>query len=615
MATDISDAGRSGGKGNGTAAVDGVPQPQAPDFGLTKFLDPLPVPPVLRPHSWWHRDEITITTARVDVRLHSELPPTTVWGYDGHFPGPTIDVHRDRVLRISWTNGINGPFPLVAVQADLALAPGATNLPGYRSPDGTLPAGVSIIDGVAELPPWNVVHLHGAATDGGADGWAHNGVLKGHSQLTEYQNRQRSATLWYHDNAMAITRLNVHTGLAGMYLVRDEAEAELGLPSDEYEIPLIICDRNLDVNVATGKLTGQLLYKVPVVPATGATVPFTGPFTLVNGVIWPHLAVAPRWYRFRVCNAANARFFTLNLVDGQDRRINHNAAVRQIGTDGGLLPEPIPLPDPGLTLAPAERADLLIDFGRLRGRSVVLTNTGTDTGPPPEPDVMEFRVRDRDVPDRFVLPSTISKSYYRLRYGVTLPDDHAHVWAALVPPGTAGDGHPQLWELAEITDPARIPGPLPAEGIIQLTDPDSGAVRTFQRVARVFDDATNIFLDHGGWAVWHLIHLGGPAHPIHIHLTQFQALARDRLEIGNFNTAVGGTSAALPAPTPGTLDANETGWKDVIRVHAGDWVTVAGQFAHGTGSFVYHCHILDHEDDGMMRPFVVQPAEVNRLMG
>lgn len=594
------------------ATAPALTQPIAPNFGLTKFLDPLPTPPVLRPHSWWHRDEITVTTARAEVQLHSQLPPTEVWTYNGTMPGPTFDVHRDRTLRVSWTNGIDaGTYPLLAVQVPIAANPSAS--PGFRNPDGSLPPGVSIIDGVADLPAWNVTHLHGSATDGGDDGWAHNAVLAGHSQLAEYQNHQQSTTLWYHDHAMAITRLNVHTGLAGMYLIRDEQEDRLGLPSGPYELPLVVTDRNLDVDVSTGRLTGQLLYKVAVVPG-GAMVAFSGPFTVVNGVIWPHKEVEPRWYRFRVLNASNSRFYTFNLIDPETGE-NHNDAIRQIGTDSGLLPVPTPLPAKGLTMAPAERSDLLIDFSAFRGRSLVLTNT--DPAKAPEPDVMEFRVRDRSGHDSFTLPETVSSTYYRVVHGSTLPADHEHVWVALVSPGTAGDGHPQMWELTEITDPAAS---ATQQGIIQVLDPATKKVRTFQRVAKAFDDATSIFLDHGRWAVWNILNIGttpGITHPIHIHLTEFQALSRNLLDSTGFDPAVGGTKPGAPITVsgPGVLDANEEGWKDTIRVGVNEWVSVAGQFVEGTGAFMYHCHILDHEDDGMMRPFVVQPAAVNAMMG
>ncbi|MEU5691816.1 multicopper oxidase domain-containing protein [Actinosynnema sp. NPDC020468] len=589
-----------------------------PTSGLTKFLDPLRVPPVLRPHLSWHQDELTVTMIRTEVRLHSQLPPTTVWAYDGHFPGPTIVVRRGRPLRITWTNGIEGKIPLVAVQAPIASAP--QNTPGFRNPDGSLPAGVSLIEGVTDLPSWNVVHLHGARTGGGNDGWAHNSVLKDASQLAEYPNDQQATTLWYHDHAMAITRFNLHAGLAGVYLVRDEEEDALDLPSGEREVPLVISDRNLDTD-SRGNLTGQLLYKVPYLttPAGAALhLPFSGPFTLVNGVIWPRLDVEARWYRFRVVNASNSRFYQLRLVDDATGEPLDDA-VRQIGTDGGLLPRPAALPAGGLTIAPAERADLLIDFSRLRGRHVRLTN-GHRTAAP-EPDIMQFRVEDRARHDRFELPEVLSPSYVRLHHGTTVPEDHDHIFVGLVPPGSGGEDHPQMWELQEITDPARIPATLPAPGIVQLTDPNTGQVRTFERVASLFDDTTSVFIDHERWAIWNFVHLGGPTHPMHVHLSQFQALTRSNLALdpatgaaAGFDVAVGGTTAPLPAPGPGRpLDPQEEGWKDTYQVSAGEWLTIAGRFDGATGNFMYHCHILDHEDEGMMRPFVVMPAQAARF--
>jgi o-aminophenol oxidase len=582
----------------------------APNYGLAKFLDPLRIPPVIRPHSWWHQEDITINMTRVGVRLHSQLPVTTVWAYEGQFPGPTIEVRAGKRLRVAWRNEIDGTIPLVAVRAPVAEA----NRPGSRDAQGNpLP----VIDGVAELPAWHVVHLHGALTNGGNDGWAHNATLRGHAQLTEYPNDQRSTTLWYHDHAMAVTRFNVHAGLAGMYLIRDDEEDGLELPSRDHEIPLVITDRNLDTDPATGALTGQLLFK-PAEVAPGVIIPVTGPFNLVNGVIWPHLDVDARWYRFRVVNTANSRFYTLNLID--EAGALHNDAVRVIGTDGGLLPAPAPMPAGGLILAPSERADVLVDFSRFAGQRLRLTNTAVPVGGAVEPDLMEFRVENRDRHDPFELPAKLSSTYVRLEHGTTVPEDHDHVFVALVPPGSAGEAHPQMWELAEITGTDEVPAELPAAGVIQLTDPADGRVRTFRRVASVFDDTTTFFIDHDRWAVWNLVHLGGPTHPIHIHMSQFQLLTRRNLpqtggNVTGFDVAVGGTTAPLPAPGPGLrpIQRYEEGWKDVFQVQAGEWVTVAGQFAGATGEFMYHCHILDHEDEGMMRPFVVHPPEVARF--
>jgi FtsP/CotA-like multicopper oxidase with cupredoxin domain len=590
-----------------TAGAQAVPS--GPTFGLTKFADPLRIPPVVRPHSSGQLADVTVRMRRTRLRLHSQLSPTTMWAFDGHVPGPTFEVDRRQRLRVAWTNDLDGPFPIVAVQVPLSEDP--SNSPGYN------PATAEIIEGVAELPAWTVVHLHGARTGGGNDGWPHNAVLKGDAQLTEYPNDQPATALWYHDHAMNITRWNVMAGLAGMYLIRDEEEDALHLPRGRYEVPLVIADRNLTTD-EEGNLTGQLLYKVAVVPGSTATIAFTGPFTLVNGVIWPHSDVEARWYRFRVLNTSNTRSYRLDLID--EHGSAQRDAIRQIGTDGGLLPGPTPLPAAGLIVAPSERADLLIDFSRFRGQRLRLTNTAPDAAP--EPDIMEFRVSNREAHDHFVLPKQISKSYYRVEHGTTLPADHEHKWVALIPPGTSGDAHPQMWELAEITDPAQIPTPAPGQtavdGIIQIKDA-AGTVRTFQRVARDFDDTTTFFIDYNRWAIWNFIHIADPvpSHPMHIHVTRFQALARDRYDTSGFQVNAGGTTL-MPTPIPltyqeaGVLEEYEEGWKDTIRVDSGELVSVAGQFS-ANGNFVYHCHIFDHEDEGMMRPFVVMPAEVMRF--
>ncbi|UKD52490.1 multicopper oxidase domain-containing protein [Amycolatopsis sp. FU40] len=564
-----------------------------PNWGLTKFLDPLPVPPVLRP-PWWGQDMITIPMVAKQQRLHSQLPPSTLWTYAGHYPGPTIEVRSGKQLRISWSNEIAGKFPLVAVQGPVADGP--TTRPG-RELDRP---GYSIVDGVADLPAWTVVHLHGARTNAGNDGWAHNAGLPGTSQLAEYQNRQQAMPLWYHDHAMAITRFNVHTGLAGLYLIRDDEEDELDLPSGDRELPLILTDRNLDTDPATGQLTGQLLYKFPYVP-NGPMIPFSGPFTLVNGVIWPHLDVSARWYRFRLLNAANERFFTLNLVD--ENNVPQNDAVRLIGTDGGLLPAPAPLPSGGLTVAPAERFDVLIDFSRFKGQKLKLRNADPRLGGV-EPDVMEFRVDSRARHDSFELPEKLSSSYVRIKHGSTLPEDHDHVWVALL---LNADGHPEMWDLEQVdADPG-------GKGIIQINDP-AGGLKTFRMVGRIFDDTTGIFINHGNWAVWNIVHVanGGPAHPFHIHLTEFQALFR-RSFTTTFDPAAERTAKPIEGFADIPLEKYEEGWKDTIIVDPGQWVSVAGQFSGGTGEFMYHCHILDHEDEGMMRPFVVHPPEVAKF--
>lgn len=557
---------------------------------LTKFRDPLQIPPVLRPSP---AQLLTVRMRTVDARLHSELPPTRVWAYNGSFPGPTIEVRRGERLRVAWQNEITGSYPVTAVEVPNGV-PGATPGPGR---DGALPR-----PDVAALPPWTVVHLHGNRTGGGNDGWPENAVLPGNAQLSEYPNDQQATTLWYHDHAMAITALNVMTGLVGMYLIRDAEEGALRLPHGDHEVPLIIADRNLDVD-AGGNLTGQLLHKVGLLPnqLEKVALPFLGPFTTVNGVIWPHFDVDARWYRFRVLNASNSRLYTLALHDENGAAVP--GALRQIGTDGGLLPAPLALDQ--ITLAPAERADVLVDFSAFQGRSLTLVNTlsppldpGTGT---PNPDLMQFRVRARPAHDDFRLPATLSPSFARLTHD-TLPE-HAHRWLVLTLPDRK---HPEMWEMVEIDQP---PPGLPVDGIVQVTMAD-GTVTTLKRVSRDFKDAANFYVEYNGWEQWSILNASPVAHPIHIHLIQFQALSRDSYDITGFDPAKGGTKTPLTRKGTLPVDPNEQGWKDVIRVSGGQLVHVAGQFGGANGRYVYHCHILEHEDEGMMRTFVVMPKEV-----
>ncbi|ASO19805.1 Phenoxazinone synthase [Actinoalloteichus hoggarensis] len=575
-----------------------------PTTELTKFLDPMPIPPVLRPAE----DELTTIVKRAArVRLHSELPPTTVWTYDGHFPGPTIEVRRGRRVLVAWHNGIEGDFPVTAVDVPLPEEgePSPSDLPGR--------GGGTPIPQVTRLPPWSVTHLHGGVVAAGSDGWANNAALPGESQLCEYPNQQPAAMLWYHDHAMMITRWNVYAGLLGTYLIRDDEEDALRLPAGDREIPLLIADRNLDT-AADGSLTGALLHK------TVAQRAFSGPFTLVNGVIWPHLEVDAAWYRLRVLNASNARTYRLRLQDEEGAPIT--GVVWQIGTDSGLLPEPVEIPPEGLIMAPAERADLLVDFRSLWGRTVRLHNTN---GTPVHPEVMEFRVGTRRAVDRFRLPVTISPSYERL------PGPHIAARERMLILANGPSGHGELWEMRRL-DPAhdRIPefdGVTVHDGYVQIQGRD-GEVVTYRRLCRVFEDTVNWFVRHEDWEDWHMLSLAAPTHPMHLHLVRFQAVRRDHyvvtetrpdadgrpVVVGGFDESRGGTLTPIRYERSGDLLVDERGWKDTIRVARGEEVTIMARFEGSTGQYMYHCHLLEHEDMGMMRPFVVAPEPVVTLM-
>ncbi|MFT4052347.1 MAG: multicopper oxidase domain-containing protein [Microbacterium sp.] len=597
--------------------------PLASVLGLVPFRDPLRIPPVSDLTTQTKPVKVRAINAR--VRLHSQLPETAMWTYEGTFPGPTLVTRRGHRLTIEWANRLQGTVPLTGVSTS-TLADAA--VPGYRDSAGELQAGCRLMDGVDPVVPWMIVHLHGSLTNGWNDGYSTQAISAGSSPWTEYPNRQEATALWYHDHAMDITRFNVHAGLAGMYLIRDDNEAALRLPRGRREIPLVIRDVNLDTDPATGALNGQLLYKVgridqPLQPGQtepdSAEIPVSGPFTMVNGVIWPHLDVAPAWYRFRLLNASNSRQYTLGLVDENGNDVS--SAVRIIGTDGGLLPKAAPVPAAGLPMHSSERFDILIDFRALGGKRVRLTNRGAGAAAA-FAHCMEFRVGTGSVPDDFVLPATLNPDYARYSHGtvasgtaptLVIPDGHGHVNIALVPPGTAGDLHPVFWELEAVAD-ADVPTVMET-GMIQIVDA-SGTLRTFRRVAQLFHDHNTIFLDchldSGKFAIWNVIHLGGPAHPMHIHMTEFQTLFRRSIDLtAHWNQTEGKTDSPIVTNAADlTLDDWELGMKDTFVIRPGTWQAVAGSFTGANGAFMYHCHILDHEDMGMMRSFMVRPPEV-----
>lgn len=513
---------------------------------LQPFKDALKFP--ARLGAWGgheHHHRLAIRMLATEARLHSDLPLTRLWGYEGAYPGPSIEARSGQAVSIAWINDLEGEHPVRKYLGNPSDPSGTTeNVPG-RSPNGAFTTD-------PPYPAWTVVHLHGGRTPADSDGWPDNAFFPGQSVPAKYPNQQRASSLWYHDHAMGITGPNVHAGLAGFYILRDEEERRLGLPSGRYEIPLLIQDRNLDTDEA-GHFTGALLFKLDADMSE-----FFGPFTLVNGTIWPHLEVEPRQYRLRVLNGANAKFFRLNMfVEETNEQVN--GIIRQIGSDGGLLRAPVSVPAAGLLLAPAERADLIVDFRAYAGKRLVWRNDAPAPFPgggkqSPWPEVIQFRIAAHGAPDNFVLPQTLSDIP---TFDHSLP--HTHVQAVLTenPPGS---------------------------GMLFIND-------------KVFHDGLDPdeFIPFGGLALWRFRNQTDDTHPMHIHLVQFQIISRTPLDPAN------------PGPVAPVIDDNERGWKDTVRVNPQEQVEVMARFDSYTGRYVYHCHILEHEDHEMMRPYVVLP--------
>jgi spore coat protein A len=217
----------------------------------------------------------------------------------------------------------------------------------------------------------------------------------------------------------------------------------------------------------------------------------------------------------------------------------------------------------------------------------------------PHPEVMEFHVSSKVVDDPFTLPIELSSAYPRIEHEPLAPDHPRRVVAMVEYP----DGMLTFRELEEVegADAGST------EALIAITD-ESGRTVLYRTTAKQFEDTVNWFITYGSTEVWSVLNLTKDTHPFHVHLVQFQVLRRDLYITDGFHPETGGTTAPISFHLPGTLDANELGWKDTVRVNPGEMVSIAATFDGFTGRYMYHCHILEHEDHDMMRPFVVMPA-------
>ncbi|RLQ94069.1 multicopper oxidase family protein [Falsibacillus albus] len=509
---------------------------------LTKFMDPLPLLPVMKPAGrTGDGTYYEVRMTQFKQSLHSELQESLVWGYEGFFPGPTFEVQRGERILVKWMNQLPDQhlFPI-----DHTVHGAERDKPDVRT----------------------VVHVHGGRTKPGSDGypeaWFTNGYKeKGKdfsSEIYEYDNAQRACTLWYHDHALGITRLNVYAGLAGMYIIRDTYESSLNLPAGDYEIPLLIQDKSFNPD-------GSLFYpdqpRTPVPGVQPSISPeFLGDAITVNGKVWPFLEVEPRKYRFRILNASNSRFFGLKLSNGQN--------FYQIGTDGGLLEKPIILNQ--FIISPAERADVIIDFTNQNGQSIILLNdapTPFPNGEKSDPEttgiVMKFLVsKELKQIDTSVIPAYLKK--YR-RINVQKTERQRFL--------TLDEEKDQYGRPIHTLDKKKWDAPI-------SENPRLGATE-----------------------VWHFINLTNNSHPMHLHLIHFQLLGRRPFDVKEYkNNGKLIFTGAYEPPLP-----YENGWKDVIQTPPDMVTSIIAKFKPYTGQYVWHCHILEHEDYEMMRPYIVLP--------
>ncbi|MEU4330930.1 multicopper oxidase family protein [Nonomuraea dietziae] len=313
----------------------------------TPYTVPLPIPALAKPYrSDASADYYELVQRAAEVEILPGLR-TPIWGYGGQFPGPTIRARAGRRTVVRVANGLGAP---------------------------------------------TVTHLHGGHTPPESDGYPTDLVQPGARRDYVFPLEQRAATLWYHDHRMDYTGPQVWRGLAGFFLVGDEEESALPLPSGERDVPLMICDRSF---AADGTMPYPARDGGP-----GAREAFMGgvlgDVILVNGAPWPRLGVDRARYRLRLLNGSNARTYELALPPG--------GTLTQIGSDGGLLAAPRTLER--VRLAPGERADVVVDFAAYRvGDHVELRNLLEEGA---QARVMRFTV-ERDARDDSAIPTTLSR--------------------------------------------------------------------------------------------------------------------------------------------------------------------------------------------------------------
>jgi len=507
-----------------------------PPLSLTKFVDSLPIPKQIQFHGVGPFD-LTIPISQFQAQIHRDLPPTMEWGYDGSSPGPTIEVERGQTVRIHWLNNLPATHLFPSPKGADVISPdvrAVTHLHGAE---------------VTETDPMDRVHNN--------DGWPDAWTIAGQEQIAEYPNDQSARTLWYHDHAMGETGRNVAAGLVGLYEIHDSYERSLNLPSGPFEIPLEIQARGVNQD-------GSLSYTDDIGNE------YYGNTIEVNGKVWPYLEVEPRKYRFRIVNVSNARSYGLKLLDVA----NHSAgpAFNQIGSDGGFLATPAVLNDPSnpnsprLILAPAERADVIIDFSKFAGRNFLLQNNSRDIGEVETtvPEVMLFKVGTSvSSPDTSTLPAQMAP--------------------------------------IQRMDPAAAA--LTRQIVFsQMTMPDGNIMLTMN--GKSWMDPVSEKPVLGTTEVWELLNTLTDVHPFHIHGVEFQVLDRRLFDVQTY-LATGKINYLAPAVLP---SAGEMGWKDVVRVLPQMTTRIIMRFGPYPGYYVYHCHILEHEDMDMMRPFQIVPG-------
>ncbi len=547
-----------------------------------------------------------------------------------------------------------------------------TNMPIDMTLDWANPLGINClpVNGNYTNPTCGIIpyigpipiatHLHGGevapAFDGGPDAWftSNNIIGPGYpGPVYTYPNAQQESTIWFHDHALGMTRLNVYAGLAGLWPIFDPANTRIHriMPKfSKYDIPLIIQDRSFDTNC-------EIFYNVASNPQPNPTVhpfwipEFIGDTIVVNGKTWPYLDVEPRQYRFRYVNGSNARFYELTFRevkvrrDGTERVLPTALPQLAIATDDGYLENATGTQM--IVIAPGERYEVIFDFSAFAPGTIINMMNSARTPYPGggtvvkdlTDTVMRFRVNQplSAVPDTTIADGT------RIRQGQILPIVNKH--------------NPRRGSITrQLTLNEVSSGLGPLELVINNSKFNKAGI--LPGTTTPFARETELPAI-GDTEIWEIINISADAHPMHLHLTSFQILDRTPFRLNRWVTnydgllLANGIAPGEGPPNPynimnldGAIGGNpaisnflklnlrrgpepyEMGWKDTVIAYPGEVTRIAVRWAttdapigstgpgvntypfnptvltNGVG-YVWHCHIVDHEDNEMMRNYVV----------
>jgi spore coat protein A len=588
---------------------------------LTAFSQPLPIPANAVPARFVTNYCVPVATnlcftnpipvydmpmvVITNFQFHPSLPGVDVWGYAGQYPGPTIQAEVNQPVLVNWINNL------------------PTNYPNWLQANTT----VHPNDHYGQLVR-TVVHLHGAAVLPRYDGYPTNWFTTGNSDQYFYQNldlNDDGETLWYHDHAIGVTANNVYAGLAGFYILKntpwENAYATNGhpLPSGKYEIPLVIQDKDFQTNCAPATLVN-------------AGVPPWHYHAVVNGKVTPYLNVEPTKYRFKVLNGAGFRTWGLNLkvTDTNGVSATNAPAAPQftvLGTEDGFMQSPVNVN--AVMMMNGERVDLVIDFSNYANTNITMYNQVNNaevpsTNGPFITNIMQFRVSATTTNPASTLPP------------VLVPD-----WVPTTNMVLQAVTNRQL--TLDLNYSPYYPGP--------PFNSDPNAPGYFALInMEPFEAPIDDFMIAGDTETWSIINLSSEAHPLHVHLLDFRVVSRTHFGTGTTNTWNGNitnppamvlqyvkdrTNHTLK-PLSYYLDTNatatkaarpfENGPKDVVHAAPFSMTTIVMKWPTNSlfyttpsavdgdpatdGRYIFHCHILDHEDNDMMRPMQLLSPKV-----